>query len=461
MKVYFIDYSQNKNTAHPRHIFAPIDVGYCISLLEKKGHEASLLDLRLKLYNLPDIISILKSERPDILLIKPCFHSRKFVLKLASLTKGFINNIFLYGPFASLFSEYFLSKGSPVNGCIIGEVENKITELVHQISDKKAEKIKEVYSNPIRDLDRLPFPRHKLFFDKGYSFYYPINMRKRIRPAFVLSSRGCPDGCGFCSISTRASYGKTYRGRSAEDVVNELAIISALGFNAVYFLDDNFAFDKKRVKEICEGIIKKNINKRLKWAAQCTAQSLDRDVIELMKEAGCSTVCMGIESGDNRILRKLNKNVTKERIREIVNILNEKNVWLVAFFIIGNPTETRQEMLDSLNFCKELLPDMLQLHFFTTYPDSSLYGRRLAENINTTFRPFFEQNFSNIPMSELASIYKYFYTKYYFSSKFIVKFISKQFWFHVMNWRDTLQLIFKTVKFILGDRTDYFLSGVK
>jgi len=297
----------------------------------------------------------------------------------------------------------------------------------------------------VDNLDKLPFPKHSFFLDNPkYNFYYPVNIKKKIKMGHIIASRGCPYSCLFCSPIERVSYEKKLRMRSAKNIVDEMQFLESQGVNVVYFRDDCFNANKKWVIDICNEIIKRKI--RIKWVANCRPDNFDRKVLAKMKKAGCSTVCLGIESGSDRILSILNKGTSVKKIQKIVKLINEIGIWVVGFFIIGNPSETREEMEQTLKFSKKLLPEMIQLHFFTPYPGSmafKLYSYKLK---SSKFLPF--KSLSQMNIEELENFQKHFYRKYYFSPSFMKKYILNQFIPFVRNFSMYKNLVKKTFNFL-------------
>ena len=465
IKLFFVDCSQDKRQEHPQHFFSPLEIGYCSSLLKSSDCEVSFVDTRIDPYSSDDISKKIIKENPDIILFKPSVGSREFVLKLSECLQGQQRKlIFCYGPTATIWPDMFLFRNSPVSGCLIEEIEETVPDLVKLIGEGKSYNglrgVAEfdatnncVVINKrelMTDLDSLPLPSHELFLNKNYFFGYPLKIFKKARVAYVLSSRGCPEKCNFCSILRRNSYGKHFRARSEASVALELEKIIQLGFNSVYFMDDNFCYDKERVRKICAEIISRGINKRIKWVVQCSVKSLNDEVIELMRKAGCSTVCLGIESASKKILNNLEKDMEIQRALEIINSLKRKGILIVAYFIIGNPKETSLEVLESLEFCKDICPDMLQLHYFSAYPDSRFIRAGDSAKLTTPYEFDPQSNFSNMSGETLSRLYVHFYRSYYFNLATITNFFRKQLVTYIINWEQKVFFCMKGLKYMLG-----------
>ena len=462
-KIFFIDYSQNQTACHPQHFFAPLEIGYCASLLEKYGWDVCFLDLRVHVQPQAAILSMIEKLKPDILLCKPIPETRDFIIQIAQQVKCFVPYRYCYGPAATLWPDMFLYPGSPITGCLLYEIEYTVCELAQTIQagnavcgvngiasfDEGAHAIISQTRALIDHLDALPFPRHSLFVDKGYSFEYPLQTRKKIQPAYILTTRGCPEACAFCSIFRRSSYGKTYRTRSIKNVVDELEKVIALGCNTVYFVDDNFTFDTERAQTLCYEMIQRNIHKKLTWAAQCSVKSLNENVIKMMKQAGCSTVCLGIESASEKTRMMLGKTIAYKAIIDSIQCLKQERIMIVAFFMIGCPGETAEDVLDSISFCKKIAPDMLQLHYCSIYPDTPLCKTYTSVKHTFPYRFDADSNISNIPDTELDELYHYFYRAYYVRFQPVLQFVRKQAFVSFINWRQKIPFYVKSIKYIL------------
>jgi len=455
MKILFINFRPNIKSSHPRHILPPLDIGYCASLLEKNGNTVELIDLNIKNFSIDGLTSYINKNKNDVVVIKPAINTVKLALVLSKKIKRIVKKIVLIGPFASLYYKDFIFKASPVNLVILNEPELTLLELIRNL--KKSKNINHiasiVYYNKkiilteekplIKNLSSLPFPKHGFFVNGGYTFYYPVNIKKKIKMGYILSSRGCPHNCIFCSLE-RASYGKPYRMRTPKNIVDEMELLKNCGVNVIYFVDDNFTENKKHTIKICNEIIKRKLD--LKWIAQSRVDNLNSELLVKMKKAGCSTLCLGIESGSDRILKILNKKISVRKILDVNNQIKKIGIWRVGFYIIGNPSETKEEIEKTFELAKKLYCEMIQIHFFTFYQDSQNHRNKKSFKTENYPYKFVCSNYSEINNKELMEFQKYFYKKYYLNPKFITKFIIKQGIFAALNWRkfmvDTLKFLF-------------------
>jgi len=219
------------------------------------------------------------------------------------------------------------------------------------------------YKNRLSTKFKIPVPKHELFdFSK-----YRIPIAKNFPFTVVITSLGCPYNCAFC---TAGAYG--YKVRNADNVIKELKYLSQLRVKEILFQDPTFTINSKRVTELC----KKMIENKLKFTWSCNAdiKSLNEEKIYWMKQAGCHTVSIGIESGDDDILKKYSKMITLDQIKKAVDLLNKYKIKILGYFIIGLPGEDRESILKTIELSKQLNIDIASFTIAT--PD---IGSRLRE----------------------------------------------------------------------------------
>jgi radical SAM superfamily enzyme YgiQ (UPF0313 family) len=210
---------------------------------------------------------------------------------------------------------------------------------------------------------KVPVPRHDLFdFSK-----YKIPIAKKSPFTVVVASLGCPNTCAFC---TAGAYG--YKVRDVDNVIEELKYLERLGIKEILFQDPTFSVSTKRIKELCTKMIENNLH--FSWSCNVDIKSLNEEKIMSMKQAGCHTVSVGIESGDDDILKKYSKMITVEEIKQAVDLLKKYKIKILGYFIIGLPGEDRESILKTISLSKQLNIDIASFAIAT--PD---IGTRLRE----------------------------------------------------------------------------------
>jgi radical SAM superfamily enzyme YgiQ (UPF0313 family) len=220
---------------------------------------------------------------------------------------------------------------------------------------------------PIKDLDTLPFPaRHLVPFEK-------YNVRgNKISIAPIITSRGCPFACSYCSSSRVLGLG--FRCRSPTNVADEVALLhEKYGYSDVEFLDDIFTLDKKRARDFASEMRKRDFG--VKWVASSRVDTIDRELMEDMKKGGLSMLYFGVESGSQRVLDLMNKRITLDKARAAFKTAKECMINTVGSFMFGYPGETLEEIKQTVKFSIELDPDYAQFTILTPYPGTPIYDR--------------------------------------------------------------------------------------
>ncbi len=219
----------------------------------------------------------------------------------------------------------------------------------------------------IENISALPYPARDalLYTDMLSGWIFDSVM------GHLITSRGCSYSCTFCA--NHAVWGsKKVRMRTAQDVVDEIIYLrDTYGIQRFVFWDDQFTINRQRTVAICNLLLEKEANVR--WLCLVRADTIDEQLLRLMKKAGCYEVQVGVESGSDRILKKVKKGVTVEQIRNAAKIIRKTGLRWHAFLMIGFPGETREEMDATMRLISQLKPNCVELSVFTPYPGTPLY----------------------------------------------------------------------------------------
>lgn len=409
----------------------PLGLAYLASMLEKSGHEVKIIDAPALDLSIPQIKDILSKDQPEIIGITastPMIHDAYNVARAAKEVCP-NSTVILGGPHPTFLPIETLQECPSADIVCIGEGEETIVELAETIKGKmdlsgvrgiafrtRDGRIVRTEPRPlIRDLDSLPFPAwHLLSMDK-----YTVLGKKAVI-CHVMSSRGCPFQCIFCSSSR--VFGKKYRARSAKNVVDEIEfLVSEYNPGSIEFSDDEFTLNQKRTEEICSELKRRGID--IAWACGSRVDTISRSLLRKMREAGCSFIYYGIESASQRILDFIKKGITIEQIKRAVEMTKEAGIKMMGSFIVGFPDETREEIKSTLHFPKKLNIDYVQFTIATPYPGTELYEMAKRENLlltedwswYTTLRPVMA--LKNISVKELQRLIKRAYISFYLSPK--------------------------------------------
>ena len=292
------------------------------------------------------------------------------------------------GPSAVTCGEYLMNNPA-IDYLVLGEGEETVVELTRAlVSGGMHPQITAIrgvgYRGPtgelvanaprplIEDLDTIPFPDRQALFAVDRT-----GKRNRLREyRDILTSRGCPYRCTFC-CAYQAWGTRKPRFRSIGNIADELEFLrNEYGQRDFIFWDDLFTADRERVVAICGEIIKRKLD--VTWLCLSRINTIDEALLRLMKEAGCREIQIGVESGNDRILKFIRKGITRTMLFERLPLLKRAGIPLRIFLIIGFPTETREEMDDTLRLIDEIRPDYVDLSLFCPYPGTELH-RSLQE----------------------------------------------------------------------------------
>ena len=391
-------------------IVPPLGLAYIAAFLEKHSYEVKILDCTIEypdkrlikdnLYHwglsYEEINTYIKREKPDIVGIG-CLFSSQFrnSMIIAKHAKDNGSMVVIGGTHASANPQQLL-ESKYIDFVVIGEGEETMLKLVKSIENKSDirnidglayKKGGNILINPkttyVKNIDDIPMPaRHLLpmneYFKLG-SGHGPSVMRNPCTS--VITSRGCPFNCVFCS--THNVWGKTWRGRDPISVVDEIEyLVKNYGVKEIHFDDDNISLDRKRMETICSEIIRRELD--IRW---CTPNgialwTLDKNLLTLMKRSGCYKLSFGLESGDSNTLKFIRKPLQNLKIvKDKINIVNSVGMWTQGFFIIGFPYESAASMKNTLDFAISIDLDFASFEIATPLPGTDLYNIMLKDKM--------------------------------------------------------------------------------
>jgi anaerobic magnesium-protoporphyrin IX monomethyl ester cyclase len=305
---------------------------------------------------------------------------RKKSLELARLLKDHCELLIAGGALPTTQPEAFLSD---FDVAVIGEGEQTMLELVNQfekggdfskikgiayIDKDTGQVMRTSLRSLVVDIDVLPPPSRGLFDNCSYKKYY--SGRFGYKTTAIMTSRGCPFTCDFCS---KPVFGNELRSRSAAKVVDEIEESISLGYNRIWFADDCFTLNRKRLIEVCDEILKRGL--KIGWECLSRVDTLDSETADKMKQAGCVRMFFGIESGNDSILKIMKKQITTKQAYNAAQICQKKGIKAGAFFIIGYPGENEKTIMDTVNFASSLPLDYLSFTLPYPIPGTPLFER--------------------------------------------------------------------------------------
>ncbi len=394
----------------PPEVGVPLGILYIAAVLEKDGFPVKILDGQLggvyrqgKGYNIGlawnELRRRIQEESPRIVGISNPYSSQlNNALELAKMVKGLDPNTIVIagGPHATVMPETFLQPGTGVDIAVMGEGEHSMLELVRRLTaSQRIDNLpgivtRENLYNPrkieyIHELDELPLPAYHLIdLEKYFELTRQgLDGRPRFwysgaeRSLSVITSRGCPYNCVFCSIHLHM--GRKLRKHSSAYVLKHLRLLTEKHqIQHLHFEDDNLMLDRKRFLEILKGI--NSLPQKITWDTPngVRAHNLDPEIVTLSKETGCNYLIIGVESGDQQVLNNIvDKSLKLEDVYRAALNCKQSGVDLEAFFVIGFPGETRENIRTTLDFGLNLLKKYgVYPYFFVATP---LVGTRLHQ----------------------------------------------------------------------------------
>jgi len=396
----------------------PLGLGYMVSYLQPHGinaliynadiYEGGTADLNVEKAELWDdflkacsdsehpvwkeIENVLMDIQPKAVGISSKAVDIPSTIRLAEICKRVSPDtvVMLGGTSSTISWEYLINKTTSFDFYVLGEGEETVLELMQWIlGSREASDLKKINGivykdssdklvvNPgrglVMDLDQFPFPNREVMFrvnnDQDYEFI--------LETGDILASRGCPFPCQFCSAS--ASWGtKKSRLRSIDNIISEIVMLKEK-YNQKFFIfwDDLFTVNRKRVKEFCRRLIDMKLD--IEWLCLIRINDVDTELLQLMKDAGCREIQIGIESGSDRVLDLIKKGTTLEKIYEKFPIIKSLGIRWSIFLVLGFPGEKKHEMISSMKLINTLLPNRVEIRLFSPYPGTPFFHQLKAQ----------------------------------------------------------------------------------
>lgn len=382
----------------------PLGLAY-LSAVAKEVCEVKVLDCAVEGYyreervsdrflryglSFEDIKKEIEKFKPDMVGVS-CLFSSQFqnVKEVCKRTKEIDRDILtvIGGTHPSFLYNECLEEPA-IDFVIRGEGEFSLKDLIECFEKKKDpievaglafrvdDTLKETaHRKPHQNLDEIPFPARELFpLEKYFKIGLPMGILYKKRPFMnMITSRGCPYRCTFCSSTN--FWGNKYRTRSPENVLDEMEdLVNRFGIKEIKFFDDNLTADKERAKRIFKGMIERGI--KLSWNTPNGIHivNLDDEMLALMKESGCYELTLAIESGDQYVLKNIiHKPIELNDIERAVSKIKRAGLGCYGFFIIGFPGETKEQIQRTLDFSRKLDLDRISVFIANPLPGTALF----------------------------------------------------------------------------------------
>jgi len=353
-------------------ILPPMGLGYLAAVLRQKGHDVEIRDFNIT-PEIPDY------SEYDVVGVS-CDTSRyRAGVEIARQAKRAGSVVVMGGPHVTFNDEEALRTGA-CDYVVRGEGEETLPRLLERLEAKRdASDVdglsflagQDVFRTPDAtppDVRGLPRPARDLLNIRAYQ---RLEMGGR-KMTSIVTSRGCPFNCSFCSSSGFS--GLKWRALEPDDIVDEIEeIVNVHGFNGIAFLDDNFTMQPERVREICSRIVHRGLD--VYWWCFSRADTVLRheDMVAEMARAGARYIFMGFESRSSVVLDHYRKKITPDMAKEAVKLLKCYGISTHASFIIGDIHETEEMIMDTIRYASEIDPEAVQFSILTPYPGTRLF----------------------------------------------------------------------------------------
>lgn len=354
-------------------VLPPLDFAILASILRQNGHKVKIIDPEVERLSPEKVFTICDQERPDVVItsfsLPSLVNDAKFVRELKTRfgIKVFAKSGITFTP---ILKKFLLD--SHADACLVGEPELDIDAIVRSKTEKglsfvKSGKLVINMPEPVKDLNDLPLPARDLLQNSRYR--YPL---LGDNTTTIQTSRGCPYLCGYYCPYPLVQ-GKQWRPMSVERVYEELAnIVKKHNIKHVLFRDATFTLDQKRATAICQKIIDKKL--KFTWWCETRLNCLSEDLLEIMKKAGCLGMNVGVETGDDEVMKKQGKpGVDLQMLKNIKIITDRLGLKLHFLLLIGLPEETKKTLYSTFDMIRRLKPYSLGVTVMTPYPGTKLY----------------------------------------------------------------------------------------
>ncbi|MEW5946475.1 MAG: radical SAM protein [bacterium] len=400
MKILLIDPPYAIFTGYDNRYF-PVGLSCIGSALKRGGHDVVVYDVdrekkdvgdlnfseeyqRLKNYQKEinrgtnsvweGIGRVVADYSPDVIGITALTMKFGSVLKTAEVCKKTrpAARVIVGGPHATDWPDICFQ--SPhIDVCVSGEGEQSVVLILEALENGRenlegipgasfkrgGEVVLRKVTPYVTELDECPWPGRELLLNQHK--YTSEDM------GVIMTSRGCPYNCGFCSHPPKVRY------RNLDNVIGEIKHVKErYGTRLFAVKDDSFTVSRKRTMEFCALLIKEKL--AVNWECSTRVNLIDDELLSVMQKAGCNTVKVGIETGSERIMKEVNKGITLEQAKKAADTLNRRGMFWSAYFMYGLPTETREDMLKTLEFMKELNPPYAGLGLYAPVPNTRLWN---------------------------------------------------------------------------------------
>ena len=432
----------------------PLGLLYVAAYAEQRGRTVHVMDVNAEQLHFADIEAFIQQHQPtwvaftavtaQIINTHRCAGIVKRVSPASKVVVGGVHATAMPDEVLGDPHIDYVIRGEgelPFFALVSGEPLDSIGGLSHRGGNPLQPIAHNPMAEPLTDLDALPTPAYHLI---QFPRYKPaVGAYRRLPSINMTMTRGCPGKCTFCNSAETA-----LRTRSPEHIVNEIQELQGrYGIREVSFYDDTFTIYKQNVVRMCELIVERGID--LTWSCFARTDCVSPPMLKKMKRAGCHQILFGIESADPEILRAIRKPIDIELTRKAVRMVQEAGIAVRAAFMFGNPGETIASMRRTIDFAKELDPDIAIFNITTPYPGTQMFewARRNGHLRTLDWNDYDLANsvleLPTVSSAEINRMYKLAYREFFFRPSYLARRVLR-----LRNW-DDVKMNFRALRSIM------------
>lgn len=428
---------------HPRDLMWPAPLLYCAALLREAGFSATVTDLHPLRETPVRLARRIADQAPATLILDVATPDVPYCLELAREVRQRLPDVRIWatGQHPSYSADVLLGEDTAIDACLQGELLGSVVALAEgrPSGEIPGAVVRGAEPTPGRVIeiepDDLPLLRvDGLDLDAYRLASVHVPRMRPVRWGFLQTSWGCPFDCLFCSQTLRASYSRRWHGQSAERVVDDMQRLNLRhGLDAFYLMDDVTSFDRQRLIDIAALVRRRGLD--VHWVIQTRSDYLDAAMLRPLREGGCVGIKFGVESGDPALLERVGKRLSLEHTVAMADAIRREGIALTAYYMLGFPGETMQQMERTFRLAKRIGSEMIQVAVYTPYPTSrgfDEFPQDVREDLLANPQRFSHYNMalpinlSAVGDEELMAFHRNFYLHYYLAPRQVARYLRRR-----------------------------------